>query len=182
MINISLSSPDISEADKQAVLAVLNTPSLSLGPKVEEFEKKFAEFVGVKYAVAVNSGTSGLHLCVRAIDTKSNDVFLTTPFSFIASANCVLYENAIPKFVDIDEKTLNIDVSKLAEAIAEAKQNNQKIKGIIPVHVFGRPCDMEAIQALAKENDIKIIEDACEAIGAQIETKDFGWRKTGTFG
>src|SRR3989344_8568050 len=113
MLNIPLSNPDITDLEKRAVMEVLDTPNLSLGPKVNEFENNFANYIGIKHAVAVNSGTSGLHLCVRALGTKPGDIFFTTPFSFIASANCTLYEGAVPKFVDIDEKTLNIDINKL---------------------------------------------------------------------
>ena len=120
-MKIPLSNPDITELEKEKVLEVLNTPSLSLGPKLNEFEKKFAGYIGSKYAIAVNSGTSGLHLCIKALDIKDGDEALTPPFSFIASANCILFERAKPVFVDINEKTLNIDMDRLSE-------KNQKLK------------------------------------------------------
>jgi len=104
-MKIPLSRPDITESEKEKVLEVLNTPNLSLGPKLGEFEAKFADYIGSKYATAVNSGTSALHLCIRALDIKDGDEVITTPFSFIASANCILFERAKPIFVDIDEKT-----------------------------------------------------------------------------
>ncbi|MFH0780024.1 MAG: DegT/DnrJ/EryC1/StrS family aminotransferase [Parcubacteria group bacterium] len=182
MQTIPLSSPDITDFEKQKVMDVLNTPNLSMGPVLPEFEKAFAAYVGTKYAVAVNSGTSGLHLCVKALDIKDNDYVFTTPFSFIASANCLLFERAIPIFVDIDEKTFNIDVNKLEAAIIKAKNEDKSIKAILPVHVFGRPCDMDAIKNLADEFKLSIIEDACEAVGAEYSTKENGWKKTGAFG
>ena len=170
-MNIPLSSPDITEKDVTAVLDVLRTPHLSLGPKLPEFEKEFARYIGVKYAIAVNSGTSGLHLCVRGLEIKDGDEVITTPFSFIASSNCILFERATPVFVDIREDTLNID-EKLVE-----KKITKRTKAILPVHVFGYPCEMEAIRTIARKNGLAIIEDACEAIGAEVEE-----RKAGSFG
>lgn len=164
-IKIPLSKPDITESEKEKVFQVLNTPNLSLGPKLKEFEKKFAKYIGSEYAVAVNSGTSGLHLCIRALGIKDGDKVLTSPFSFIASANCILFERARPIFIDIDEKSMNIDVNRLSETIKNSK--GKKIKAILPVHVFGRPCDMNEIMKLAEKYELKIIEDACEAIGAE---------------
>jgi len=170
-MNIPLSNPDITQQEIDAVVAVLKNPQLSLGPKLLEFEKKFARYIGAKHAVAVNSGTSGLHLCVRALDLQDGDEVLTTPFSFIASANCLLFERARPVFVDIREDTLNIDETKLAEMI------NAKTKAILPVHVFGLPCTMPTIIKIAKKHHLAVIEDACEAIGAEL-----GGKKAGTFG
>jgi perosamine synthetase len=167
---IPLSSPDINELDKEKVLEVLNTPNLSLGPKLAEFEEKFADYIGSKFAIAINSGTSGLHLCIKALDIKDGDEVLTTPFSFIASANCILFERAKPVFVDIDEKTLNIDVNKLTDIIKMLKVKSKKLKSILPVHVFGKSCEMGEIMELAERYELKIIEDACEAIGAEYLT------------
>src|SRR3989344_7687965 len=116
-MTIPLSSPDISEEDIEAVVAVLRTRHLSLGPKLPEFEQAMASYVGTKHAVAVNSGTSALHLCVRALGIKEGDEVITTPFSFVASSNCVLYERAKPVFVDIDEDTFNLDARKIEAAI-----------------------------------------------------------------
>ncbi|MEK7061869.1 MAG: DegT/DnrJ/EryC1/StrS aminotransferase family protein, partial [Patescibacteria group bacterium] len=135
MYKIPLSKPDITEKEKMAVLEVLNTSRLSLGEKYLEFEKLMAKFVGVKHAVAVNGGTSGLHLIVKALGIGKGDEVITTPFSFIASANCILYEDAKPVFVDIDKNTLNIDISKIEEKITN------KTKAILAVDVFSQPAD-----------------------------------------
>lgn len=170
-MKIPLSRPELTDADIKAVLSVLKTPHLSLGPKIDEFEEHVSRYVGTKYAVAVNSGTSGLHLSVLAAGIKEGDEVITTPFSFIASANCVLYLGAKPVFVDIDPHTLNLDAKKIEEKITE------KTKAILPVHVFGVPCDMEEINRLAHKYGLRVIEDACEAIGAR-----YKGRKVGTFG
>lgn len=167
-MRIPLSAPDISESEIASVVEVLRSPHLSLGPKLEEFEKKFAQYIGAKHAVAVNSGTSGLHLCVRAIELKSGDEVITTPFSFVASANVLLYEKCVPVFVDIDPQTLNIDAGKIEAAITT------KTKAIMVVHVFGRPSPMREIREIAEHYNLKIIEDACEAIGAEFETGKVG--------
>jgi perosamine synthetase len=195
-MNIPLSGPEITEIDKNAIIDVLDTPNLSLGPKLNEFESKFADYIGTKYAVAVNSGTSGLHLCVRALGIKDGDLVITTSFSFVASANCILYERAKPMFVDIDEKTLNIEINLLADKIKELREKNAKLKAILPVHVFGRPCVVDRIMELAARYELHVIEDACEAIGAeyfiqnskiriQTSKKDYNHnlkKKVGTFG
>jgi len=195
-MKIPLSRPDITENERDKVLEVLNTPHLSFGPKLEEFERKFAVYVGSKHAVAVNSGTSGLHLCVRALDIKDGDLVITPPFSFVASANCILFERAKPEFVDIDEKTLNIDINKLEEKIQELRAGDKNLRAILPVHMFGRPCEIDKIMELAQKYELGVIEDACEAVGAEYltessksETQDSkqkkkfrSWRKVGTFG
>ncbi len=126
-MKIPLAKPDITNLERKAVLGVLKTPYLSLGPKLKEFEKEIAKFTGVKYAVAVNSGTSALHLIIRALGIKEGDEVITTPFSFIASANCILFERAKPVFVDINEKTLNIDPQKIEKKITK------KTKAILAV-------------------------------------------------
>jgi len=197
-MKIPLSKPDITKLEKEKVLEVLNTSNLSLGPKLDEFEKQFAEYIESKYAIAVNSGTSGLHLCVRALDIKDGDKVITTPFSFISSANCILFERAEPVFVDIDEKTLNIDINKLEEKLEELKGNKSMLKAVLPVHIFGRPCEIEQIMELADHYKLSVIEDAAEATGAEYKTvkseklkvKSYEekeeinkrWRKVGTFG
>jgi len=160
---IPLSQPDITEKERKAVLGVLKTPYLSLGPKMREFEEKLAKYIGVKYAVALNSGTAGLHLIIKALNigngsasakaTADKDEVITTPFSFIASANCILFERAKPVFVDIDEKTLNIDSSKIEEKITK------KTKAILAVDIFGHPADWDKILKIAKKYKLKIIED-----------------------
>jgi perosamine synthetase len=170
-VNIPLSSPDITDLEVKAVEAVLRTPHLSLGPKLPEFEEKFARYIGAKHAVAVNSGTSGLHLCMRALDIHDGDEVITTPFSFIASANCIIFERAKPVFVDIKRGDYNLDETKIEEKITA------KTKAILPVHVFGYPCNMGKISNIAKKYNLKVVEDSCEAIGAEI-----GGKKAGTFG
>jgi len=188
-MKIPLSNPDISQKEIDAVTDVLNTSNLSLGPKLDEFENKFANYIGSKYAVAVNSGTSGLHLCMRALDIKDRYKVLTSPFSFISSANCILFEKAEPVFVeaepvfvDIDEKTLNIDENKLGNEVKKLNAKNDKLKAILPVHIFGRPCEMDDIMSIAQDNELKVIEDAAEAIGSKYRSKDKEWEKVGTFG
>lgn len=168
---IPLARPDITQKDIDAVVEVLRTPHLSLGPKLSEFERKIAEFTGIQYAVAVNSGTSGLHLCVRALGIREGDEVITTPFSFVASANVMLYERAKPVFVDIDPETLNLDISRVEERVGYAT------RALLPVHVFGYPCDMEPLVEIAARHHLKIIEDACEAVGAE-----YNGQKVGTFG
>jgi perosamine synthetase len=168
---IPLSSPDVSADDRERVLAILSGTALSLGPALPAFEAAMAEAAGTRFAVAVNSGTSALHLCVKAAGIGEGDEVITTPFSFVASANCALYERAVPRFVDIDIDTYNIDNSQIAGAI------NDRTRAILPVHVFGRPCDMGGILSHAQRHGLAVIEDSCEAIGAT-----YGGRKIGSFG
>ena len=184
-MKIPMSSPDLTDADRQAVIEVINTPNLSLGPKVVEFEKVFCEYTGAKHAIAVNSGTAGLHLCVRAAGIGPGDLVITTPFSFVASTNALLFENAIPVFVDVDPKTGNIDVEQAAEAVKhierylprKSKIENQKLKALLPVDVFGQPAEMDKINAIAQEHGLTVIEDSCEALGAT-----YKGQQAGTFG
>lgn len=166
-----MSCPDIRDDDIEAVVAVLRSGTLSLGPCAEQFEKAFAAYVGSAEAVAVSSGTSGLHMAVRAAGLGQEDEVLTSAFSFVASANCILYERAKPVFVDVDEESMTID-PRLAAAAA-----GPRTRGILPVHVFGQPCDMAPLIDLARQRDLVLIEDACEAIGAE-----YRGRRVGTFG
>lgn len=170
-MKLSLARPDITEAEINAVVETLKSSVLSIGPKIQEFEKAVATYTGRKHAVAVNSGTSGLHLIVRALGIKDGDEVITTPFSFVSSANCMLFERAVPVFVDIDPKTLNIDVNQIEKAITP------KTKAILPVHVFGQPADMRPILDLAEKYHLKVIEDSCEALGAE-----YKGQKAGAFG
>jgi len=165
---IPLSRPDITEKEKQAVLAVLDSDFLSLGPKLREFEEKMAAYAGTKYAIACNSGTSGLHMIVAALGIKDGDEVITTPFSFISSSNCILFERAKPVFVDIDEKTYNIDTAQIEAKITK------RTKAILPVHIFGQPANMQDIRQIALKHSLFIIEDACEAIGAEWNGKKVG--------
>lgn len=168
MHEIPLSSPDITEMERKAVLEVLNTRYLSLGPKVREFEDKFASYAEARHVIAVNSGTSGLHLCVKALEIGEGDEVITTPFSFVASANCLLYERALPIFVDIDPWTFNLDIGQIEQKITK------RTKAILPVHVFGHPCNMDEILDIARKHNLFVIEDACEAIGAKYKHKKVG--------
>lgn len=170
-MHIPMSSPDITEEEVDAVGEVLKTPWLSIGPKIKEFEDALAAYVGTRYAVAVNSGTSGLHLVVIAAGVSQGDEVITPSFSFIASANCVLYERATPVFIDIDPITGNIDPNRIEDAITN------RTKAIMPVHAFGQPADMDPILEIARKYNLKVIEDACEAIGA-----DYKGRRAGTIG
>lgn len=160
-MNVPLSGPDITDLEIKYVNEVLSSTKLSIGPIIEEFEKKVAQFTGTKHAIAVNSGTSGLHLIVKSLDIKDDDEVITTPFSFVASSNCVMMERARPVFVDIDPLTLNLDISQIEEKI------NEKTKALLPVDVFGQTVDMVQINKLAKKYNLKVIEDSCEAIGGE---------------
>lgn len=156
---IPLYRPNISKKEIKAVMRVLKSGKLSRGKEINEFEKEFAIYTKQKYAVAVNSGTSGLHLAVKSMGWKTNDEIITTPFSYIASSNVLLFEEIKPIFVDIDPLTLNIDVSRIEEKIT------LKTKGILLVHVFGLPVDLNKINELKRKYRLQIIEDACEAVG-----------------
>lgn len=169
--SIPLSSPDVTSDDRDRVLAILSGTALSLGPALPAFESAMADAAGTRFAVAVNSGTSALHLCIKAAAIGEGDEVITTPFSFVASANCILYERATPRFVDIDIDTYNVNPALIPEAIGE------RTRAILPVHVFGRPCDMRSIGCIARHHDLAVIEDSCEAIGATYEG-----RKIGSFG
>lgn len=165
---IPLSSPDITNAERKAVLEVLKGRTLSLGPRLKEFEERMAKFAKRKYAVGVNSGTSALHLIVRALGIQEGDEVITTPFSFIASSNCILYEKAKPVFADIEEKTLNIDPKKIEEKIT------RKTKAILAVDIFGNPADWDAILRIAKKHNLRVIEDSAEALGSLRKGKPCG--------
>ncbi len=160
-MHVSLSRPSIDRDDVAAVLEVLHSPSLSMGPKVRGFELAMARYAGTAVAVAVNSGTSGLHICLAALGIGPGDEVITTPFSFVASANCALYQGARPVFVDIDPLTLNIDPGQVEAQI------NGRTRALIPVDVFGQPAPIEDLMAIAENHGLSLIRDACEAIGAE---------------
>jgi perosamine synthetase len=157
---IPLARPVLGEAEERAVIAVLRSGQLSLGPRLEEFERLFAARVGVQHACAVSSGTAGLHLALRAVGVGEGDEVVTSPLSFVASANAALYERARPVFADIDPFTLNLDPDAAAAAVSE------RTRALLPVHIFGYPADMAAFEALADRHGLAIVEDACEALGA----------------
>jgi perosamine synthetase len=146
--------------EEELVLDVLRSRHLSLGPRLAEFEGALAGRLGVEHVSAVSSGTAGLHLALRAAGMQAGDEVLTSPFSFVASANAVLYENARPVFCDIDPRTFNLDPNAAAAAVTE------RTAGILPVHIFGYPADMPAFERLAGEHGLWLVEDACEALGA----------------
>jgi perosamine synthetase len=173
---IPLARPSIEAADIAAVLEVLSTPTLSMGPRVQAFERAIADYAGVAEGVAVNSGTSGLHLCLAALGIGPGDEVITTPFSFVASANCALYQGATPVFVDIDPHTLTIDPNRVEAAITP------RTRAILPVDVFGQPAAAEQLDEIGRAHDIPVIYDACEAIGAERNGRRSGsWGKAAVF-
>jgi perosamine synthetase len=201
---IPMSSPDLTEAEVAAVMEVLSTRWLSTGPKLEAFERAAAAYVGISHAVGVNSGTSGLHLCVIASGIGPGDLVITTPFSFIASANAILYEGGIPVFVDVEPGTGNIDPALVAEAVHDLTMDagrwttaggqraaehwlprkglgpdatDRRLKAVLAVHAFGQPADMDPIVEVAGEHGLVVIEDACESLGA-----GYKGRAAGTLG
>jgi len=157
---IPLARPVLGEAEESAVLEVLRSGYLSLGPRVGEFERAFAARVGAPLASAVSSGTAGLHLALRAVGVQRGDEVITSPFSFVASANVALYEGARPVFADIDPVTLNLDPEAAAASVTE------RTRALLPVHIFGYPAAMPAFEALAARHGLGLVEDACEALGA----------------
>jgi dTDP-4-amino-4,6-dideoxygalactose transaminase len=208
-----MSSPDLADSDRagvasalhqaglpaddiQSVIHVLEGPNLSMGPQIAAFEKYFCDYTGAKHAIGVNSGTAGLHLCVRAAGIQAGDLVLTTPFSFISSTNVILFENAIPVFVDADPRTGNIDLNQLSEAARDLSAGGKAaqkwlprlgasspvpsshlplhLKAILPVDVFGQPPDMDSINQIARLYGLAVIEDSCEALGSEYKGRKAG--------
>jgi perosamine synthetase len=157
---IPLSRPAIGRAEEDLVLEVLRSGRLSLGPLLGRFESALAGFLGTPHVSAVASGTAGLHLAIRAAGIEPGDEVITSPFSFVASANCLLYEDAVPVFVDIDPQTLNITPDAAAAAVTE------RTTGLLPVHIFGWPADTAGFEEVAGPRGLWIVEDTCEALGA----------------
>jgi perosamine synthetase len=157
---IPLARPSIGAREEELVLATLRSGRLALGPRLASFEASFAAASGATHVSAVSSGTAGLHLAIRAAGIERGDDVVTTPFSFVASANCLLYEGARPVFCDIDPRTLNMSAQAAADALTE------QTTGILPVHIFGYPVDMPALELLARDCGLWLVEDACEALGA----------------
>ncbi len=168
---IPIAKPLIGEEEKKAVMEVLSSGMLAQGEKVAVFEKSFAEFIGVKHAIATSNGTTALHAALVGLGIGPGDEVITTSFTFIATANAIKMAGATPVFIDIDEKTFNLDPSKIEAAITS------KTKAIMPVHLFGLPAAMDLIITIAQKYNLKIIEDACQAHGADIRGK-----KAGSFG
>lgn len=177
MREIPLSKPDLGPLEEAAVLSVLRSGRLSLGPQVEKFEAMVAKQAGCSHGVAVNSGTSGLHLVMQALNIGPGDEVITTPFSFIASANCILFVGATPKFVDICPRTLNMDPAKVEAAITP------RTKAILAVETFGNPAYMEQYAQIAARHEIPLIEDCCEALGTTHKGRPCGsFGRVGVFG
>ena len=170
-MRIHLSRPDITEKEIEAVSALLRSPDLSLGPRLVEFEKALAGYIGRRCAVGVNSGTSGLFLCMLALGIGRGDEVITTPFTFIASATCIMMAGARPVFVDIDPVSLNIDAAKIESKITS------KTKAILPVEIFGNPSGIDEVCEIAQKHKLVVIEDSCEALGSALNGK-----KVGAFG
>jgi perosamine synthetase len=168
---ISMARLKIDEESIKAILEVINSGQIAQGPKVEEFEKAFAAYIGTKYAVAVNSGTAALHIALMAAGIGAGDEVITTSFSFIATANCCQFVGAKPVFADIDEKTFNISPVEIL------KKLNARTKALIVVDLYGQACDMDAILSICQKHNLVLIEDACQAHGAK-----FAGRKVGSFG
>jgi len=186
---VPMSSPDLTDAERAAVAAVMMTPNLSMGSEITSFESAIRAYTGAKHAIGVSSGTSGLHMCVRAVGIGDGDLVITTPFSFVASANVMLFERAVPVFVDVDPLTGNIDPLKVQEAVVDIFEGGARrqewlprqgvpdeapLKGLLPVDVFGQPADWDHLRETANQFNLKIIEDSCEALGAQYKGRPAG--------
>jgi perosamine synthetase len=165
---IPIAKPLIGMEEEKRILGVLASGQLVQGPRVHEFEARFAEFCGVEHAVATSSGTTALHIAVLAHQIGPSDEVITSPFSFIASANCALYVGARPVFVDIEPDFFTIDPAKIEERVTE------KTKAIVPIHLYGQPCDMDPILDIAQRHNLAIIEDACQAHGAKYKGRSVG--------
>ncbi len=171
MTPIPLSQPDVTELEIAEVVAVLRSSSLSLGPKLNEFEGLISAYSSVRHAVAVSSGTAGLHLCLCAMGIGEGDEVIVPSFTFIAAANVIRYVGAVPIFVDIEAATLNTDPARIEQAITP------RTRAIMLVHTFGIPADIDPILEIARRHKLRVLEDACEAIGAE-----YNGRRVGTFG
>jgi len=184
-----MSCPDLTDLERQAVLDVFSTNYLSMGSRILAFEEAFRSYTGLKHAIGVSSGTSGLHLCVRAAGITTGDLVMTTPFSFVASTNVILYEQATPIYVDVQPDTGNIDpglarqaAQDLAEGGARAERWMPRkgwkagavFKAILPADIFGQPCDLDGMRAIATAHHVAMIEDACEALGSEYRGSKVG--------
>ncbi|MDP2318096.1 MAG: DegT/DnrJ/EryC1/StrS family aminotransferase [Acidobacteriota bacterium] len=163
-----MSAPDLGPLEATLVSQALASTILCFGPMLERFERQLAEFAGAKHAAALSSGTSALHACVVAAGIGDGDEVITTPFSFVASSNCLLFERALPCFVDVDPRTGNLDPALIEQRITP------RTKAILPVHVFGQPVDMDPVTEIARRRGLVVIEDACEAIGAEYKGRSAG--------
>jgi dTDP-4-amino-4,6-dideoxygalactose transaminase len=165
---VPLARPDVGPRELELVTQVLESGVLALGSFAQRFESDIARLVNRREAIACSSGTAGLHLGVRALGIGEGDEVLTTPFSFVASTNCVLYERAVPRFVDIEEDSLGMDPGLLEDAATD------RTRAVLPVHIFGRPCRIDSIVSIARTHGWPIIEDACEGLGSTIDGRALG--------
>jgi perosamine synthetase len=165
---IALSAPYLGEREEELVLEVLRSGRLSLGPMIDRFEQALAERLGAPHVAAVSSGTAGLHLAVRLAGLGPGDEVITTPFSFVASANCLLYEGAVPVFADVDPRTLNLDPGAVEAAVTPGT------KAILVVDIFGYPAELEELSAIADRHGLVLVEDACQALGAEYRGQPIG--------
>jgi perosamine synthetase len=165
---VALSAPWIDERDEELVLETLRSGWLSLGPTGPRFEELVAEAVGARYCAAVSSGTAGLHLAVRLAGVGPGDEVITSPYSFVASANCAIYEGATPVFADIDPRTLNLDPAAVEAAVTE------RTKAIVAVDIFGYPCELDPLLEICERHGLALVEDACEALGARYRGRPLG--------
>ena len=165
---ITIAKPNLDQNEITEVAEVLKSGILASGPKTKAFEKDYAQYIGVKQAIAVTNGTIALDLALKALKIKPGDEVITSAFSFVASSNCILFQNAKPVFADIDPKTFNVDPIDVAEKVTS------KTKAIIPVHLFGQPASMDALQEISKDNGIYLVEDAAQAHGAEYKGQKVG--------
>jgi perosamine synthetase len=172
---INIAKPQLGEEEKHAVVEVMDSGMIAQGTRVKAFEQAFAEMCGVKHTIATTSGTNALHVALLATGVGPGDEVITSPFTFIASANSILYTRARPVFVDIDPATFNIDPKLIEAAITP------RTKAILPIHLFGLGCDMQPIMAIADRNDLQVIEDTCQSHGASYMGKRVGSFGIGTF-
>jgi dTDP-4-amino-4,6-dideoxygalactose transaminase len=165
---VGLSAPWLDERDEELVLEVLRSGRLSLGPAGPRFEELLAEAVGAPYCAAVSSGTAGLHLCMRLAGVGPGDEVITSPYSFVASANCAIYEGATPVFADVDGQTLNLDPAAVEAAVTE------RTRAVVAVDIFGYPCELDELRAICDRHGLALVEDACEALGARYKGRPLG--------
>src|SRR5204862_2158586 len=165
---IPLSRPWLDEREEELVLEVLRSGRLSLGPWIERFEQEVAERVGAPYAAAVSSGTAGLHLLCHIAGLGPGDEVITSPVSFVASANCFIFEGAIPVFADVDPRTLNMDPAAVEAAVTE------RTKAILAVDIFGYPCELDPLLEICERHGLAMVEDSCEALGAEYKGRRLG--------
>jgi perosamine synthetase len=174
--SVPLAQPNIGPLEVELVNQVLASDTLAMGPFTEEFEQRVAALAGVRHGIAVSSGTAGLHLAVRALGIGPGDEVVTTPFSFVASSNCVIFEGATPVFADIEEETLGLDPERAEAAVSD------RTRALLPVDVFGNACGLAQLAAVAERAGIPIVEDSCEALGSSLDGRPLGsWGRIGVF-